>query len=133
MTEAELLLRMAATLKQDIGPAVGAEYPKTQAFMAGVVLQKVAAQLALAPAHAEAEAEEMDNLITDLNKTYTMGRTQQAITRLAQERDQETLCALIETLYATREEIGDGQFFQLIERIHQSLRASLDRRLEYSA
>lgn len=133
MTEAELLQRIAITLKQDIGPAVSAEYPKTQAFMAGVVLQKVAAQLALAPAHALAEAGEMDNLIADLNKTYTMGRTQQAITRLAQERDQSTLCALIETLYATREEIGDGQFFQLIERIHLSLRASIDRRLEYSA
>jgi len=132
MTEAELLLRMAATLKQDIGPAVGAEYPKTQAFMAGVVLQKIAAQLALAPAHAQAEADEMDSLVADLNATYTMGRTQQAITRLAQERDQETLCALIETLYVTRDEIGDGQFFQLIDRIHQSLRASLDRRLEYS-
>ena len=36
MTEGELLLRMASTLKDDIAPAIEGEYPKTQAFMAAV-------------------------------------------------------------------------------------------------
>jgi tetratricopeptide (TPR) repeat protein len=36
-----LLRRIAQTLRESIGPAVEAEYPRTQAFMAAVVLQKL--------------------------------------------------------------------------------------------
>ena len=43
----ELLERIARTLKKEIGPAVEDAYPKTQAFMAAVVLQKLAGQLRL--------------------------------------------------------------------------------------
>ena len=38
----ELLERIVRTLKADIGPAIEEAYPKTQAFMASVVLHKIA-------------------------------------------------------------------------------------------
>jgi hypothetical protein len=44
MSHGELLQRIARTLKQDVGPAIEAEYPKTQAFMAAVVLEKLGRQ-----------------------------------------------------------------------------------------
>jgi hypothetical protein len=47
MNHGELLQRIASTLKRDVGPAIEAEYPKTQAFMAAVVLQKLGRQLDL--------------------------------------------------------------------------------------
>lgn len=132
MNEAELLSRIARSMKQEIGPAIGAEYPKTQAFMTGVVLDKLSQQLALAPLHAQAEAEEMDALIRDLNQTYTVGAVQKAIADLWQARDNAALCGLIETLYASREEIGDGLFSHLLGRVRQTLRASINRKLEYA-
>jgi hypothetical protein len=39
----ELLGRLATTLREEIGPSVNGGYPRTQAFMAAVVLEKVAA------------------------------------------------------------------------------------------
>jgi len=66
MSPGKLLERIAATLRRDIGPAVGAAYPRTQAFMAAVVLQKLGRQLALAEAHGAADAAEMKALIADL-------------------------------------------------------------------
>ena len=40
MSPDELLRRLAQTLKHEIAPAVGEAYPKTQAYMASVVLEK---------------------------------------------------------------------------------------------
>ena len=40
MNHGELLQRIANTLKGDVGPAIADEYPKTQAFMAAVVLHE---------------------------------------------------------------------------------------------
>ena len=67
MNDAHLLVRIAQTLKEEIAPAVDGEYPKTQAFMAAVVLQKLARQIALAASHAHAADAELDALIADLN------------------------------------------------------------------
>ena len=62
----QLLERIARTLKKDIGPAVGEDYPKTQAFMASVVLQKLAGQLRLADEHAAASQRDLQELAQDL-------------------------------------------------------------------
>ncbi|MGF1599397.1 MAG: hypothetical protein ACFCVK_21200 [Acidimicrobiales bacterium] len=59
MTPDELLGRLSSTLRNDIGPAVADEYPRTQAFMASVILEKVARQLALGPHHARDEAADL--------------------------------------------------------------------------
>jgi len=56
VTAGEFLQRIAQALKQHIGPAIEAEYPRTQAFMAAVVLQKLGRHLGLMSEHAAAEA-----------------------------------------------------------------------------
>lgn len=133
MNESQLLQRIALTLRQEIAPAIAAEYPRTQAFIAAVVLQKLGGQLALTEQHAEAAARDMDDLVAYMNAAFTIGPVQQAIRNLNQARNRAALCALIETLYASRADIGDGQFEQLLGRVRQTLRADIDRILEYAA
>lgn len=137
MTEDELLQRVARTLKQEIGPAVDAEYPKTQAFMAAVVLQKLGQQLALARRHEDTEKADLEALIADLgqalNADLAPGSVREAVAALARTRDKAALCQLIEALYATRAELGAARFAQLLGRTRQALRASIDRQMAYAA
>jgi hypothetical protein len=135
MTESELLLRMASTLKDEIAPAVEAEYPKTQAFMAAVVLQKLGGQLALAPAHAAANDLDVEALIADLSIATSMPTpddVRRSIEALAQARDAAALSQLVRSLYANRSELGERRFDELLARVRVTLRAGVERRLEYA-
>jgi hypothetical protein len=136
VTHNDLLQKIAQTLKQDIGPAIEAEYPKTQAFLAGVVLQKLGLQLALASSHQAAEQADLSALLADL-KRLVDGSTPMAVTaalaRLAAARDQAELCALIQALYAAREALGGEHFSALLGRVRKTLRANIERQLEYAA
>jgi hypothetical protein len=123
LTEAELLQRIAETLRQDIGPAVDAEYPRTQAFMAAVVLQKLSRQLALAGEHAAAEAADLTELLADL-RAMLGDETAPAAVRTADDGQAETrenaaLCRLIEAHNESR----------VLGRIRQTMRRSVDRRM----
>jgi len=134
MTHAELLRRIAQTLKQGVGPAIEAEYPKTQAFMAAVILQKLGRELELEGAHRAGEATDLDALLDDLRGLLRAGETPGGVTAavegVARARDAAALCALIEMLYASRAELGAARFDALLGRVRQTLRASIDRRLD---
>ena len=132
MNDADLLLRIAQTLKEEIGPAIDAEYPKTQAFMAAVVLQKLARQLALAPAHAIAAAADIDALVVDLRAADAPAPIRDAIEDIAQRRDAAALCRLVETLYASREALGGRRFDELLARVRRTLGADIERRMEFA-
>ena len=133
MTEGDLLQRIAQILRQKIGPAVDAEYPRTQAFMAAVVLQKLSRQLALAGEHAAAETADLTVLLADLRWLLADGNApapvRAAVDSLAQTRETAALCRLIEALYAARAALGEARFATLLGRIRQTLRRSIDRRI----
>ena len=137
MNPGELLQRIANTLKGDVGPAIEAEYPKTQAFMAAVVLQKLGRQLDLEGAHRAADAADLSALLDDLRGVLGGGETPASVTgavqTLTRTRDAAALCTLIETLYASRAELGATRFDALLGRVRETLRASIDRRMEYAA
>jgi len=132
----QLLERIAAVLRQDIGPAVGAEYPRTQAFMAAVVLQKLGRQLACAEAHRAAEAADMDALVADLDSTLATAVVPPAIAAavaaLGRDRNDAALCALIGALYESRTTLGATRFDALLGRVRRTLRAGIDRRMEFA-
>ena len=136
MNEADLLTRIAATLRQDIGPAVTDEFAKTQAFMAAVVLQKLAAQLAHTQAHARAMQADMDALVDDLETERAVSElppaTERAIATLDRKRDSAALSELVAALYADRTRLGDEMFAQLLTRVRRTLRADIDRQLVYA-
>lgn len=132
----ELLERIARTLKTDIGPAVEAAYPKTQAFMAAVVLQKLAGQLRLAGEHAAANRRNVQELATELAgelDTATPPALRAAVQTMRNALDTASVSGLIETLYATRSELGEAGFARLIGRVRARLRARLDREMSYAA
>ncbi|HEX2886219.1 hypothetical protein [Vineibacter terrae] len=137
MSPDQLLERIAATLRRDIGPAIGDEYPRTQAFMAAVVLQKLGRGLACAPAHRAAAAADMDALVADLEAALAAAPPPSAIAAavagLERGRDAAALCALIEALYANREALDPARFDTLLSRVRRTLRADIDRRVEVAA
>ena len=136
MNEADLLTRIADTLRRDIGPAVTDEFAKTQAFMAAVVLQKLAAQLAHTDEHAHAHRADMDALIADLETTRAASELPQtselAITTLARQRNKAALSDLVAALYADRACIGEDLFAQLLQRVRRALRADINRQMVYA-
>ena len=134
MNDADLLLRIAQTLKEEIGPAIDAEYPKTQAFMAAVVLQKLGREMALASAHALAAAADVEALVADLRAAATdvPSPIRDAIEDVARCRDAAALCRLVEALYASRSALGTRRFDDLLARVRRTLGADIERRLEFA-
>ena len=133
MIEGDLLQRIARILRQEIGPAVDAEYPRTQAFMAAVVLEKLGRQLALAGEHAAAETADLTALLADLRTLLAdesaPAAIRTAIDGLEQTRDAAAVCRLIEALYACRVPLGEARFTALLARIRTTMRRSIDRRV----
>ena len=66
MEPEQLLERLSTTLRRQIGPAVAEPYPRTQAFMASVILEKLARQLRTAAADAEADRADRQALVDEL-------------------------------------------------------------------
>jgi hypothetical protein len=127
---------MSTTLRKEIGPAVDGDYPRTQAFMAAVILEKVARQLELRPAHERADAAEMRQLYADLDTVLTAEGAPTAVRALVDEGmaggDSDGLCRLIEALYAHRDELGPSTFAAALSRVRTTLRARIGRRMEYA-
>ena len=138
MNADQLLERIATTLKRDIGPAVTDEFPKTQAFMAGVVLQKLGRQLGLAAVHSAADEADTHALLDDLRKDLEQAPAPAAVaaavaTLAGQHDDAAAMCGLISALYDARSTLGEARFEALLGRVRKNLRTSIDRRMVYAA
>ncbi len=137
MEHADLLERIAGTLRHDVGPAVADEYARTQAYMAAVVLGKLAAEMRAKAADAAADGADLDALFADLAVLAEGGPLPRALTgaleAAARERSDAHLSRLVEQLYTAREALGAQRFDALLGRVRQTLRARLARALAYSA
>lgn len=137
MNADQLLERIATTLRRDIGPAVDGEFPKTQAFMAAVVLQKLGRQIGLQALHGAADEDDNQALIDDLRSDFERAPVPAAVaaalTTFAGQRDASALSGLITALYEGRSALGETRFDLLIGRVRKNLRASIDRRMVYAA
>ena len=137
MNADQLLERIATTLRRDIGPAVAGEFPKTQAFMAAVVLQKLGRQIGLQAVHGAADEDDKQALLDDLRSDFEQAPVPAAVAAalatFAGQRDASALCGLITALYEGRSALGETRFDLLIGRVRKNLRASIDRRMVYAA
>ena len=126
---------MAATLRHEIGPAVDEPFAKTQAFMASVVLTKLAGQLAAADADARAAAAERGALVAELDASLAEGPVgvRDALDRLRGADDDAVWNGLVIALYAARDELGGPRFDAALGKVRAALRARLDRALVYAA
>ncbi len=129
----ELLDAVADTLRREIGPAVGDPFAKTQAFMAAVVLQKLAGQLRAASVDAEVDRR---TLVAEVRAA--LGATPPedvtaALDVLARDGATAAWRAVVTSLYATRDELGPARFDAALGRVRTGLRARLDHVLAYAS
>jgi len=133
---AELLVRLSVTMKSVIAPSTTGT-AKPQAYMAAVVLEKVAKQMELAPAHAARQAEDAAALVRDLRAATAASAlpdaTRASLAALESGCNEMTLCLLVRALYSDRPLLGDDLFAALLGRVRVTLRADIDRRMEFSA
>ena len=132
----QLLGRIAKSLKTEIGPAVNAAYPKTQAFLTAVVLEKLAGQLKFEQEHAQIEDKELLILSRDLIKIGEEdlpATLKNAIVQVNDELDIGSVSALIKILYDNKPVLNERIFDMLLGRIRKFLRSRVDRAMEYSA
>ena len=126
MAPDELLKQIAHSLRHEIGPEVAQPFAKTQAFMASVILEKLALQLSLADAHAQAERADLAELTADL---HTLDPTPGVLAAVAGGN----LGCIVAAVYADRAELGADRFDTLLARLRRTLRARLDRQMAYAA
>jgi hypothetical protein len=121
-----LLEEVVASLRNVIAPAIVEPYPKSQAYMAAVILEFVSRQV-----------EERHDI--DEEKTYTLNELFQDFSSLLAGKepavssipDQEAhLCRLIEWLYAEKDRLGPETFAAANHRVRAALRQLLDQELK---
>ena len=134
MRPEDLLHRMAATLRQEIGPAVEEPFAKTQAFMAAVILEKLAGQLGLAEAHATARREDLAALLRELDEMLGGAAPPSLAAALGRVgAGPAGLGAVVEAVYAEREELGPERFEAVLTRLRRTMRRQLDRQLDFAS
>jgi hypothetical protein len=134
VTPDDLLARMAVTLRDEIGPAVAEPFAKTQAFMAAVIIDKLAGQIRSAAVHADADRDDRVSLVADIEAELAAAVPPSIAAALVSARDTTLgLGALVAAIYAARAELGNERFDALLARVRTTLRARLDRQLEYAS
>lgn len=121
----QLLGEVVASLRNVIAPAIGDPYPKSQAYMAAVILEFVARQIEERGDIAAAKERVYSGLFEDLAAMPGIGE----IARGGGDSESR-LCEVIERLYAERGRIGEAAFSAVNDRIRRALRALLDEDLK---
>jgi hypothetical protein len=132
---ASVLERMALTLRRDVGPSVEDPFARTQAFMAAVVLTKLAGQLRGAPADARAADAEHGAVARSIRPILgadgPMGLTA-AVDALESDGATARWNDLVVATYGARADLGPAVFDRVLGIVRSALRARLDRALEYA-
>src|SRR5262245_51494746 len=127
----EVLRRMAVTLRTSIGPAVVEPFAKTQAFMAAVVLAKLAGQLEAAATDAAAADAERVALVAELDGRLP-DEAQAVLDVLRADGSDRAWSDLVASIHAARDEL-DADFEPVLATVRAALRARLDRALVYAS
>jgi|SRR5581483_1107104 len=120
-----LLGEIAASLREVIAPAVSAPYPKSQAYMAAVILDFVARQIEERPDTAAGKRTAIDGAFDELGQ---MPQLADLVSRCAPT--EEGMSHLIELLYSERERLGEETFALANRTIRAALRHLLDEDLK---
>ena len=121
----QLLSEIVTSLREVIAPAIAEPYPKAQAYMAAVILEFVARQVAERGDIEEQKHAAMLELVRDLSRLPDVNRLVRG-----DELDETGLNKLIEHLYAERGRLGEETFAAANRRVRQTLRKLLDQELK---
>jgi hypothetical protein len=120
-----MLEEVIASLRGVIAPAIAAPYPKTQAYMAAVILETLARAIEERSDLERAKKHSIERLFADLDE-LGFGDT-------GNGDDDTRITALIESLYAERERLGEERFAAANRRVRQTLRDLLDADLKIAS
>lgn len=125
---AVMLERVAAILRRDVGPAVGDEFARTQAFMASVIIAKLAVELGNAESGAAAAGAAHVVVATELRAAVAAPppRLAAAIDALAVDGATAAWSEVVAALHAARPELAPEQFDAALPIVRRALRARLD-------
>ena len=121
-----LLEEVIASLRNVIAPAIAEPYPKSQAYMAAVILEFVSRQVEERHDIEEEKTLTLNALFHDVTSLLT-GKAPVVVDTL----DEETrLGRLIEWLYAEKDHLGPETFAAANQRVRAALRQVLDQELK---
>jgi hypothetical protein len=132
----ELLAHIADALRTSIGPAVAEPFAKTQAFMAAVILEKLAAELRSTADAATAAADNARSVIETLaadDIPAAAANVRCALDELRADASDARWSELVHALYRDRSMLGEEGFGRALAHVRIALRARLDRMLVYAA
>ncbi len=126
LTAHHLLKEVIASLRNVIAPAVADPYPKSQAYMAAVILEFVSRQVEERRDIDEDKHQTLNNLFHDLSALLADKSPPSA-----NEVDYEArLCRLIEWLYSEKDRLGPEAFAAANQKVRAALRRLLDQELK---
>ncbi len=134
MPPESVLDALAVTLRSQVGPAVADPFAKTQAFMAAVILEKLAGQLRAAENEDRAAPADRQAMLADLAVLCGAPppRLTRALDALTADGGDAAWCGLVEALYADRAALGPD-FDLLLGRVRVAMRGRLNRALAFSS
>lgn len=121
----QLLEEVIGSLRNVIAPAIAEPYPKSQAYMAAVILEFVSRQVEERGDLAGAKLRIYATLFEDLAAMPGLGE----IARGGGDPDKR-LCEVIDQLHAERARLGEATFTAVNDRIRRALRSLLDQDLK---
>ena len=132
----DLLSRLADKVRSEIAPAVSDEYARTQAFMAAVILQRLAKQARLGSEHGVSEArdvaglsDELDTLLAEADGTTEIpSEVRNAVARMRSQASIAAASDVIDALYQWGPERPEAA--SALAAIRQMLRRDIDRRMD---
>jgi hypothetical protein len=120
-----LLKEVIASLRNVIAPAVADPYPKSQAYMAAVILEFIARQVEERSDSSKEKEHVLDDLFSDLRLLITDK------VPASKDPDQEArLCRFIEWLYTEKDRLGPEAFTAANQKVRTALRQLLDQELK---
>lgn len=122
-----MLNEVIVALRTVIAPAIAEPYPKTQAYMAAVILEMVARQVEERTDLGMAAHETIAELFASLRKIDGLGPKLENIAS-----SEAGLNELIERLYADRDMLGKA-FAAANQQIRDALRRMLDQELKVAS
>lgn len=120
-----MLEEVIGSLRSVIAPAIAAPYPKTQAYMAAIILETLARAIEERSDLEQAKKQSIERLFADLD-ALGLGAARTG-------DDDGDLTPLIESLYANRKRLGEERFAAANRRVRQTLRNLLDADLKIAS
>jgi hypothetical protein len=120
----QLLNEIATSLRTVVAPALAEPYPKTQAYMAAIILDFIARQV-------DERSDIADNKRASLIELFRELGTLDRNNTLSEDvaPTEAGLCRLIERLYVHREQLGGAAFTTANRLVRDALRKLLDQEL----